>query len=117
MRLFAPILLTLLLATVAGDAHADGTVQAPTIQAPQADYVDLLNTYYAFGCATGSMIGVGTGFAVFSGGSALAVSTLVAGCAIGLLAGPIGMFVHDATTGDNVVERYVRENWYRSAAR
>ena len=86
------------------------------------DYIDLLNNYYLFGCLTGAALGSGAGYQVIAGPSSLFsayaayfTAFAVSGCGIGMMAGPVGLMVHDAVTGDNTIRRYVNDNWYPSA--
>ena len=83
-------------------------------QIVNADYVMLLNRYYFLGCTTMGVTGIFIGsYFLWGLGSAVWVSSGLVGCGLGLLAGPIGLIIHDVTVGDTTVKRYIQENLFR----
>lgn len=84
---------------------------APPTEMAGADYVELLNSLYAVGCTVGTLAGFATAYVILHGFPAGFLSLGLAGCGAGMVAGPLGMFVHDHVNKDDTVYRYIRDRY------
>jgi|GEM_PF-5989835 len=118
LRTLIPVVVAAVLAITAPITAPCAQSFSPQPNLQMGNYNQLLNEYYAAGCLSGAVIGGALGYMILSGVPtgffgfpAYLFSFTLNGCAVGLMAGPVGLAVRDQVTGDNAVERYMDENW------
>ena len=73
------------------------------------DYHALMDDFSWVGCITGGIVGSATGYAMAVSGAWPMFLFTMNGCSLGMLFGPVGVWLRDMATGDNAMERFFKD--------